>query len=273
MNLRWKGSVVMRFALLSFCIFPGLEPVYAQEATFPMPATTGVFGKKDPSALTVITAYLQASATSGWHDLQASGTLTYPSGDSHSAEFFLSESGYSRLDITMNSGTRSVRLSGPTGAFQDEKGNRGSLLPTTSAAGIVALPRVWIDAATSPNVSLFDRGIFTDAGQPLRRITMEYQIVLGRNQSNSQSVSLDIATDLYFDPTSNLLAASADAVTFNEARNHPFTRITRYSNYHPMSGILIPDTISQTIDGQLQWTLQLDQITVNSNPPQSTFQF
>ena len=117
-----------------------LGPISAltQEQSFPLPSTTGAVGKKVPAALAEIKAHLLTVSAGGWQDLQATGTLTYPDGNAHPAVLYLRGAKYSRLDIEMDSGTRSLRLSGFVGSLLDEKANQETLPPAASSAGTSA---------------------------------------------------------------------------------------------------------------------------------------
>ena len=105
----------------------------AQEPIFPSPSVTGILGKKDANAVAEIKAHLMAALAAEWKDLEATGTLNYPNGDAHSAHLYLMGGKNARLDIEMASGTRSLRISGCTGQYQDEEGNNGTLPPETSS--------------------------------------------------------------------------------------------------------------------------------------------
>lgn len=237
----------------------------------PAPTTTGVLGKKDAGALTEVTAHLLAVSATGWQGLEATGTLTYPTGGTHTATLYLMGSTNSRLDIEMGSGMRSLRQSGVAGRFEDEKGNWGSLPPATAGAGIVAFPRIWVDAATSSRISLYDHGASAYNGQNLHRITIEYPIVIGTGGGLSNRRTA--ATDLYFDPNTHSLVYSVDAVTFNGPSRQTFRRETSYEDYQQFSGIKVPTTIKQYLNRQFQWTLQLSQVTINPAPAANTFAF
>jgi hypothetical protein len=257
------------FVLLSvLAITPSLA--LAQEQSFPLPATTGALGKRDAGALAEIKAHLMAVLVAGWQDLQATGTLTYPDGDVHSATLYLMGAKRARLDIEMAAGTRSVRLGGFAGRYQDEEGNQGSLPPATSSAGIVAFPRIWADGATSSRISLYDQNTYASDGQSFHRITMEYPL---ESTSGDRLGIKTAATDLYFDPNTHLLVYSVDAVTFNGSSGQILSRVTGYSGYQQFNGIKVPATIKQYLNGQLQWTLQLSQVNVNTAPPATTFSF
>jgi hypothetical protein len=250
-----------------------LAPVYArtQEQSFPMPSATGALGKKDAGALAEIRAHLLSVSAAGWQALEATGTLTYPDGTTHAATLYLMGSNNSRLDIEMEAGTRSLRQSGFAGRFQHENGTRGSLPPATAGAGIVAFPRIWTDAATSSRISLYDHNTSLFKGQNLHQITIEYPIDIGAASGGANGKTA--VTDLYFDPNTHVLDYSVDAVTFNGPAKQTFSRETSYEDYQQFSGIKVPTTIKQYLNGQLQWTLQLSQITINAAPAANTFSF
>lgn len=146
----------------------------------------------------------------------------------------------------------------------------GSLPPTTASAGIVAFPRIWADAATSSNVSLYDQHLYTGTGSNLHRITLEYAL---DGSSKSRFGNKTAATDLYFNPGTHLLAYSVDAVTFNESARQVFSRVTSYEQYQQFNGVKVPTTIKQYLNGQLQWTLLLSQVTENATHSADTFSF
>jgi hypothetical protein len=242
----------------------------AQEQRLPSPSTTGILGKKDASALAEINAHLQAVGAGGWQSLEATGTLTFPDGTSHAASLFLAGSKLQRLDIEMESGSRSIRLGGFAGRFQDERGNKGSLPPATASAGIVAFPRIWADAATSSKVSLYDQHLYTGTGSNFHRITIEYALEV---PSRSFFGNKTAATDLYFNPSTHLLDYSVDAVTFNGPARQSLSRVTSYEQYQQFNGVKVPTTIKQYLNGQLQWTLLLSQVTENATHSADTFLF
>ena len=255
------------FMLSLLTIAPVL--VSAQEQSFPLPSSTGTLGNKDAGALAEIKAHLLAVSAAGWQGLEGTGILTYPDGDVHSALLYLRGTKFSRLDITMDSGTRSLRVSGLAGRFQDEKGYPGVLSPATSCAGIVAFSRIWAEAATSTKVSLYDQKIYAGTGQSLHRITIEYPIDAEGGSSISRRTA---ATDLYFDPKTHLLLFSVDTFSVSSMRRQ-LTRVTSYGNYKSFEGVSVPTTIKQALNGQEQWTLQLSQVTINTNSPTSIFSF
>jgi len=244
-------------------------PALSQTQGFPIPPVTGSLGAKDANALAEVQSFVQVTGAVGWQDLVGTGTLSYQDGEVHAASIYLQGSARSRLDIDMGSGSRSVRLNASSGAFEDESGNLSSLLPATSRAGIVAFPRLWIDASSSPLVSLSDQGLYTGTGQSLHRITVEYQLNPGTYSAGDPTV----ATDLYFDPSTHLLLFSVDSVQFVNAQGQSFLQTMQYGAYQSFNGVSIPTSLTQTLNDQPQWAMQVTQLTLNSHPTPDTFSF
>jgi hypothetical protein len=99
---------------------------------------------------------------------------------------------------------------------------------------------------------------------------MEYPL---ESATGSKSLNGTAATDLYFDSNTHLLAHSVDAVTFSGPMRQTFNRASTYADYQQFSGVQVPTTIKQYLNGQLQWTLQLTQVTVNPALTTDTFSF
>jgi hypothetical protein len=270
MSLRARGQFSKRVLIsLSGILMTVPIAMRAQEQRFPAPSTTGILGAKDAGALSEVKAHLLASSAAGWQSLEGTGTITFSDGASHPASLYLTGSRSCRLDIEMASGIRSLRISGLVGKSQDERGTQGALTPATSSAGIVAFPRVWTDALASANVSLYDHKIYSGTGENLHRITIEHPLDIEVTNSLGKKTA---ASDLYFDPNSHLLLFSVESLSFTGMRS-PLIRVTTYSNYQSFQGVSVPATIKQTLNGQIQWTLSLSQVTLNPNLPTSTFTF
>ena len=263
------GSFTNFSLLLLALLVANPTSTFSQDQAFPFPTKAGVIGVKDPTALAEVVAFTRAAGAANWMNLQGTGTLSYQDGEAHDASLYLLGSEYSRLDIEIGSGTRSVRLNACAGSFQDESEERSFLLPMTSRAGIVAYPKVWTDAVNSNLVSLYDRGLYTGTGQALRRITIEYQLTPGAYRPGDPTV----ATDLYFDPSTHALLFSVDSVQFAGSAGQPFLQVMAYGGYQAFNGLLIPTSLQQTLNGQPQWALQLNQVTINTNLSPSTFSF
>lgn len=259
--------IPVRRLLLMALLLP--LPLQGQELQFSRPVTTGALNHRDSAALAEITAHMVAVGATGWQDLEATGTLSFPSGDSHNAALYLLGSEGTRLDITFDSSIRSLRERGFVGEAHGESGDTVSLPPSAALAGVLAFPRLWSEASSAATVSLYDHGNLSVGGTSLRRITMEYAPRAGFLPYGGST----LATDLYFEPHSHLLVYSVDSIPFSTTHGQPLLRVTSYTAYQRFGAVLLPTSFQQILNGQLQWTLDLSQFTLNQNPPLSTFSF
>ncbi len=241
----------------------------AQCPMFPSPVRSGIIGQKDASAEQEINNFLHSGSTRAWHDLEASGSLEFPAGDSHSSTLYLLGTDFSRLDISMDSATRSIRSHGARGSFQNEKGDEESLLPITARSGVVVLPLLWSDPLRSQYLSIRDDGLTKIGDRALHRITLEYPLNVGIHENGNPTTG----TDLYFDPATHDLIYSVDTQFFPNAGKQPFQRVTSYAGYQSFDGLVMPTNIQQFLGGQPLWSFQVTQATVNSNIPVNTFVF
>jgi hypothetical protein len=252
------------FVLFTICT------ITASSQQFPAPVALGLLGRQDPGALAELAANLQTCGVHNWNDLKASGTLTYASGDDHPATLYLLGANYSRLDVETPGVVRSIRFTPTSARSSDERSGVSQLTPSAFAAGLFALARTWTSLGASTNsFSLYDQGLSNVAGPPLHRVTLEYAL----GTPSDETTTVTFATDLYFDPTTHLLIYDVDSISYGTTGNSPTIREIYYSNYVTSNGYLVPTTIQETLNDQLQWTLQLSQIESNVNPSITTFSF
>jgi hypothetical protein len=250
-----------------FCLAP--SECLGQMQLFPTPVVAGTLGHKDSAAVAEVQAFVQATGGSSWVDLAATGTLTYPDGSAHSASIWLQSSQNARLDVSFDSGLRSTRLAGAFGAFQDETGEISPILPINSRAGIVAFPLLWSEALNSPQVSLYDHGIVPIGTTMLHMVTLEIPVTPGDAEPGNPTE----ATDFYFDPSTSLLLFSVQSLQFANSAGQAFQQVTAYSGYQGFGGVLVPTTIQQALNGQVEWNLALMQVLVNSTTDPNIFLF
>lgn len=256
------------------------------------PHTTGLLGRIDPTALQAVNEYRAIINAPSWQGMQGAGSLTYPAATTNSATLMVLGGTRYRLDTETQQGLRSLRISGGYGVDQDEKGKQSFLQASTAAAGLMAFPRLL--SSSFPNVaisSLVDQGMVSVNGRQFQRITLEVPaagMVLNplnsstggsasssspQNQPNSIQKQQDIATDLYFDPSTHLLIKSVDAVLVVGTGSEKYIRAMTYGDYRQVNGSMIPFLYRLTLNGQPEWQLQLNQVEVNTSLTESQFQF
>jgi hypothetical protein len=240
----------------------------------PTPVKAGVRGRKDAGALQEIVSFLQAVHFNGWTDMEGTGIATLPadSGEGQcSATLMILGSDDVRLDLQTAKGVRSIRLSGAMGETQHETGTRTSVPPSTAAIGLFAFSQLFTRNFSVNDLSVVDRGIIQIEGNALHRITLE--VPYERKNADGSGHDRDLATDLYFDPASHLLIKSANLIRLGNSGAANLLRVVTYTDYREVNAMLIPFRYTQTLNGQRQWVLQLDQVQFNAGLNSSSFHF
>jgi hypothetical protein len=242
-----------------------------------VPSATGLFGHVDPAASTEILEHIAAVGASPWQDMSASGKITYPLGDTSeadSATLTIFNGDRFRLDVQTPQGTRSTRIVGGSGATLRSDGSKDFLLPFTAAQGLVAFPQLRVATFPTSQTSLYDKGLQSVDGTTLHRLAVEHP--LGKPPSALPSakatVPPSVVTDLYFDPASHLLMKSVASIKLS-GMGSDFIRCTTYEDYRKVGAVLVPFRISESLNGQVQWTLQLDSVALNTGLAQTNFIF
>jgi hypothetical protein len=245
----------------------------AEDGDVVVPKSILPLGQKDVSALEVIASFLKTVNGAAWSGMQATGTETYPSGDTsqQSAATLTIQSGDAfRLDIETSEGKRSIRMHGSIGQTLDSKGVNHYLPLATARGGLVAFPKLMIAAFPSEQISVLDQGMVSIDGKPLRRITVEEPVFAGTVPTTYDQVS---TSDLYFDPTSNLLIKSVGYIQLTSLDRERYIQAITYSDYRTVDNMLLPFAYSQTLNGQRMWSLQLASVQLKPAVDHSYFQF
>ena len=79
--------------------------------------------------------------------------------------------------------------------------------------------------------------------------------------------------DLYFEPKSGQLIESVAMVHLSTANAGRYTLETTYGDYRTAGLLTLPHTYTQSLNGQPQWTLTLDNIDTSTVPDASLFNF
>jgi hypothetical protein len=241
-----------------------------------MPQSVSVLGRQDPAALQEIREYRAAINVGSWVDMQGTGELTPPAADSNgntnseNATLWI-QGRKCRLDIQKANGTSSLRMDGDTQIFQDVDGTRKSMDARDAVAGLFAFPPLMETNFPSAKMTLIDLGIQTVDGSNLHGISFER--LWPNNRVDGNGNPLTMATNLYFDPQSHLLIKSANAVLGSDSNSEQLLQVTSYGDYRAVNGMQVPYLYRATVDGQILWTLQLNQVRLNQGLSESDFIF
>lgn len=208
--------------------------------------------------------------------MQGSGTLTSTAFNSsggitpENATLWLRTQGY-RLDVQIAKGTRSMRLDGAYGAVQHADGQVKAMDARDAVTGVLAFPMLMEVGFPAASVMLIDQGMVTVDGSTLHRISIESP--WPGNLVDASGNPLTTVTDLYFDPQTHLLIKSAYATVGSKATSERYLCVITYGDYQAVNGMQIPFLYQESLNGQLLWTLQLNQVQLNQGLSQSEFQF
>ena len=236
-----------------------------------VPTATGVLDHKDAEALAEWSSHRGAVGSDPWKGMQGTGKITYGSQDSTAYDASLTNlAGDSfRLDAKTNKGEMSIRIHGRLG--KTKGGDAVTPLPSdTAAAGLFPFERARLNRYTGAGTSLVDHGLTLISGTQLHRITLETPTLSRNPVTKSQETT---ATDFYFDPTSHLLVKTADSVQIVVGQRAKFLTVIMYGDYRKVGNSMIPFRYTETMDGQLYWTLQLSEVTLNPVLDATYFEF
>jgi hypothetical protein len=242
-----------------------------EDQQIPMP-TGGVQGRKDPGAMQELISFLKTTQLASFIDMRGIGTALLPGGDSSPlpATMHLQGADKFRLDIQTSSGTRTIVFNGALAIVQHEDKTSYALPPTAGTNGVAVFPRPALTDFSGTGFSLIDHGLILVKGIQLHRITV--QSAFSRRSSDNTGHDVDLATDLYFDATSHLLVKSATAIRLNEGGPQPYLQVVSYEDYRRVNGILVPFGYRKTLNGQLEWAMQLNDAQINAGVDSSMFQ-
>ena len=221
----------------------------------------------DPGAVQSIIDFVRMSGVSGWKGMSAAGTMTFAgSSDEDQAKLnILGSTGY-RLDVQRSSGEQSTVFQGARGGFLSASGKRSSISTDIATLGLVAFPRLLSSDYPLKTSVLTDQGDVSIGGRTLHRITLD-------DPATDETGNSWKTVDLYFDPNTKQLAESVAFVHLSTADAALYTLETTYSDYRTVGSATLPYLYTQSLNGNLQWSLQLNTIDLSTTPDSSLFSF
>ena len=220
----------------------------------------------DASALQQFIDFVRVSRVSGWRGMTAKGTITYSDDvQSYPAHLYLRDNAASRLDVEKLEGIESMVFAGNTGGFKKPK-SRFLASSDLSQLGLVAFPRILSPDHPAKNSVLTDHGIVRVENVFLHRISLD-------DPATDATGDPWKTIDLYFDPTTNYLVESVSFVHLSSSDAARYMVETSYEDYRDENSITLPHRIVQSLNGNTEWTLQLNQLDLTAIPASSTFSF
>ncbi|SRR5713101_6761767 len=238
-----------------------------QPLTAPPPVT------KDAQAVSIVTQALVAAggipAITGITDYTGTGNITYHLGVDQDVQGSVTVRGKGlnqfRLDANLPSGVRSEATDG----FSTIRNEDGSVKKLRTQPPLyparLALPYLQLRAALiSRGLSLSYKGSADIDGRSLQDI--QIQRILPGGPGQTRAISDYLTIDFFIDPSTLQVVLMQDAVPYHQVRQ------IRYGDFRPVSGVVVPFSIGETIMGQNTWLIHLDQMRFNPGLQDSDFQ-
>lgn len=246
--------------------------LFAQSAT-----TTAT---QDPQAVSVFNSALSAAGGATAHravtDYTGSGTITYHSNTDVQGPVSIKGLGSIavRIDATLPDGVRSWAVHDGVASLKSENGKLSvaSNIPNVPSSdafpyqtpmfpGSLAFPyRQLTNVLNNPSFSMAYKGTAQVDGHTVHDIQVQ-RISAGGNDPTSKYN----AREFFIDTTTFQIVMTQDTVPRNVVHQ------IHYSNYTPVSGVLVPFAIAEDVGGAPTWTIQLTQIAFNSGLLDSAF--
>lgn len=243
------------------------------------PKASGTFGQVDAAASSEVSSHRYVMGASEWQGMTGTGQISYPNANTPviaDATFTILNTDDFRLDVTTTKGIQSTRIHGTYGAIRNTDGSMRFYMPTTAQQGLVGFPLFLKTSFPNQATSMFDKGLVMIDGIQLHRITVERPVNAAAPPAASmlmrEKLLQDVITDYYFDPATHLLHKSVAIIQIPGSTNQLLECIS-YGDYQRVQGEMVPFLYRKTLNGQLQWTLQLNQVQLNPNLPRSYFIF
>jgi hypothetical protein len=177
-----------------------------------------------------------------------------------------------RLDANLPQGTRSWVVSDGQGSLQEPSGQKTSI-PFSNSWNLANLNAPDLALMAALNDSSFSIIL---AGQPAIGGKQLYDVRLQKNFGSTDDPSGTLSKwsqrDYLIDPATLMVVAAQDTQYSNDSPRHPFRHQIAFADYRVVNGASFPFSITETVEGQQTWTIQLSSITLNSGLTDSTFQ-
>jgi len=238
-----------------------------QDSELPLPPTSVVAGRKDSIALALLGQCVSRMSLTSVNEIQGTGTFTDQFA-SNPATLTYDNQGSLRLDVSTTKGQISVRMHDGYGAIRGVTGNTHTLTPETASGEWLPSPLLLLLKYNDAQTTVIDQGIVnTDIGA-LHRVTLEFPALTPSSPAQTTTV-----VDVYLNPSTGLVTKTASSIRLDTRDRASYFQVVTFGSYKSQDGSLLPFSYAVTLNGQPQWTLQLDSISLNPSLTASYFSF
>jgi hypothetical protein len=281
-GLELGGHVRVATIALSFAlIFPNSVPAAPHPRRAPQQSSatqTGTTPERDPQAIAILNQCLGAvggaSATASIQDFTGSGSITYFwAGQQVSGPATVKGRGTGefRLDATLSAGTRSWAVSPMDGSIKDTDGTVTPIPAIQSRnLGALSLPQLKVAMALNNSAFSIRYGGLTDVDGHKVYLVQLQQVFSTAYDPNGFLGHLT-AMDVLLDATSYQIVLIRDIVN---PPNHPTEDVVHeieFSDYRLTAGFFAPFSITESVNGQRTWALQITAISLNTGLTDADF--
>ncbi len=262
-----KSRVTRRTALLTKLL--GLA--YVSTSIFSVAFGQGA-AQRDQQALTIIAQTIAAGGgqdrLNSIQDFTETGTVTYYLDPEVSGTATIKSRGLRqfRMDAELPGGQRSTIVNGRGGSLIDADG-RFLPIHSQSAAdlGSFAFPYIALIAAVhESSISAMFVGLVKHNGASVYDVRI--QKTYPATQDDPERLrGIREGRDFFIDPNTFLVTSIWDVIQTGASPSEGPPHEIVYSNYQQENGILMPLTVSETVRGVTGFTIQIGQVTFNSN--------
>lgn len=255
--------MILRFLfLLSVAICSSFPCVHAQTLA------------SDPQGVTILTQSLQTSGAVNVQSFTADGTITFfGAGEKVQGPATIRARGHDqfRLDASLSSGTRSIAVSRDSGSRKEADGKSTEIPAHNRMSTVVfSFPYPAIAAALrDPTVTISYIGFVETGGRKF------HQVQTIRNLPKESDPDGTLArlsrTDYFVDGQTYLVTKTTDFTHPVETLTEEYPREMELEGYTAMSGVAVPTTVRQKINGQTIWEFRVSNITFNTNLSDADF--
>lgn len=230
--------------------------------------------QRDQQALAILAHSIAAAGgleqLTSIQDFTETGTVTYYWTGQPTGNITVKSRGLQqfRIDADLPEGRRSTVVNGYGGAVKEVNGWTRHIRPQSAAdAGSMTFPYLpLIGAMQDTSTSIIYRGLVTQDGASVQDV--QIQRSYSKQQDPLGNRGKLEARDIFIDPNTYLVVAVSDQIVYGSVA---VPHEVLYSNYKLESGVSVPLTITETMNATTTLTMQLTQVTFNSQVNDADF--